>query len=110
MKLLQKLISFSNNNLKWKLILLSTLLMNTVDAIFTIKLIGNAREFLEANPIMSYVLGISLPLFVFIKGILVPYFITIIYDNLEAKLSKVASVILFSSYMFVMYSWICILT
>ena len=89
--------------------LLSTLLMNTFDAILTIKLIGNARESLEVNPIMSYILGISLPLFVLIKGIVVPYFITIIYNNLETKLSKMASLILFSSYIFVIYSWICIL-
>lgn len=88
-----------------KTLLLFTFLANGLDAILTLLFIVQPRGIEESNPFIQYILETSTFAFVMLKAVLVPMLILLIFEHVERVIAQIASVIVFLSYVFVLYAW-----
>ena len=88
-----------------KIFLLFTLITNFIDAILSLKFI-NFPTLSDYNPLMYYLLEHSRVSFIFIKGLLIPFFILTIFKYVTTPIGIIGTFIVSISYMIVLYAWV----
>ena len=88
-----------------KILLLFTLITNFIDAILSLKFI-NFPTLSDYNPLMYYLLEHSRVSFIFIKGLLIPFFILTIFKYVTTPIGIIGTFIVSISYMIVLYAWV----